>query len=126
MNQDIELNGFAGRPTDNNVQAVIITKGNVIIKNGVNFTGTIIAGGNVTIEDGASWVNINYDSQIVGQIISTNQLQNLFNVADMETLETIVTNEGDLLVADKDTYLYNANNIVNKHLWKLIENRDDR
>ena len=126
MNENVETNGVTGSSEDNKVQAVIITKGNVIIKSGVNFTGTIIAGGNVTIEDGSSDVNINYDSQIVGQIIRANKLDNYFNVNDMETEETIITNEGDLLTSDKDTYLYNASNVVNKHLWKLIENKDDK
>ncbi|MDY4078173.1 MAG: pilus assembly PilX N-terminal domain-containing protein [Clostridium sp.] len=126
MNENVENNGVTGNPEDNKVQAVIITKGNVVIKSGVNFTGTIIAGGNVTIEDGTSDVNISYDSQVVGQIIRANNLDAYFNVADMETKETIITNEGDLLTSDKDTYLYNASNVVNKHLWKLIENKDDK
>ena len=108
------------------VNAVIITNGNVKIEDGVNFRGCIIAGGNVEIEEGTEGVDLTYDSSVVGQIITVNNLSNYFN-QDMNVVERLAVNNGDIINVDPtETNSYNVDSIVNKGLWKLIENQYDR
>lgn len=113
-------------PAQNIVNAVIITSGNVKIEDGVNFRGCIIAGGNVEIEEGTEGVDLTYDSSVVGQIITVNNLANYFN-QEMNVVERLVVNNGDIINIDPtETNSYNVDSIVNKGLWKLIENQYDR
>ena len=113
-------------PAQNIVNAVIITNGNVKIEDGVNFRGCIIAGGNVEIEEGTEGVDLTYDSSVVGQIITVNNLSNYFN-QDMNVVERLAVNNGDIINVDPtETNSYNVDSIVNKGLWKLIENQYDR
>ena len=108
------------------VNAVIITKGNVKIEDGVNFNGCIIAGGNVEIEEGTEGVDLTYNASVVGQIITVNHLSNYFN-QDMNVVERLAVNNGDIINVDPtETNSYNVDSIVNKGLWKLIENQYDR
>lgn len=108
------------------VNAVIITKGNVKIEDGVNFNGCIIAGGNVEVVEGNRGVNLTYDASVVGQIITVNHLSNYFN-ENMTVVERLTVNNGDIINIDPtETNSYNVDGVVNKGLWKLIENQYDR
>lgn len=117
---------FAQEAGEDIVNAVIITKGNVKIEDGVNFNGCIIAGGNVEIEEGTEGVDLTYNASVVGQIITVNRLFNYFN-QDMNVVERLAVNNGDIINVDPtETNSYNVDSIVNKGLWKLIENQYDR
>jgi len=110
----------------NAVNAVIITKGNVKIEDGVNFNGCIIAGGNVEVVEGTEGVELTYNASVVGQIITVNHLSNYFN-ENMTVVERLTVNNGDIINIDPtETNSYNVDGVVNKGLWKLIENQYDR
>ena len=118
---------FLPEGTENNiVNAVIITKGNVKIEDNVNFNGCIIAGGNVEIEEGTEGVDLTYNASVVGQIITVNNLFDYFN-EDMNIVERLTVNNGDIINIDPtETNSYNVDGVVNRGLWKLIENKYDR
>lgn len=112
--------------SDDTVNAVIITNGNVKIEDGVNFNGCIIAGGNVEVAEGTSGVNLTYDSARVAQIITVNHLSTYFN-GDMNEVERLDTTDGDIISVDPtETNSYNVDGVVNTGFWKLIENKDDK
>lgn len=117
---------FAQENGEDIVNAVIITKGNVKIEDGVNFKGCIIAGGNVEVEEGTEGVELTYNASVVGQIITVNHLSNYFN-ENMTVVERLTVNNGDIINIDPtETNSYNVDGVVNKGLWKLIENQYDR
>lgn len=117
---------FAQENGEDIVNAVIITKGNVKIEDGVNFNGCIIAGGNVEVEEGTEGVELTYNASVVGQIITVNHLSNYFN-ENMTVVERLTVNNGDIINIDPtETNSYNVDGVVNKGLWKLIENQYDR
>ena len=117
---------FAQENGQDIVNAVIITKGNVKIEDGVNFKGCIIAGGNVEVEEGTEGVELTYNASVVGQIITVNHLSNYFN-ENMTVVERLTVNNGDIINIDPtETNSYNVDGVVNKGLWKLIENQYDR
>lgn len=112
--------------TDDTVNAVIITNGNVKIEDGVNFNGCIIAGGNVEVAEGTNGVNLTYDSAKVAQIITVNHLSTYFNVM-MNEVERLDTTDGDKISVDPtETNSYNVDGVVNTGFWKLIENKQDK
>ena len=105
---------------NDNVEAVIITKGNVKIEKGVNFKGTIIAGGDIEVNDKSTFT---YNPQLVAQIIYTNGLADVFT--DTSVLEEVEVNAGDLInVTSGESNGYNVKNIVKTGLWSLVENKD--
>lgn len=117
---------FAQENGEDIVNAVIITKGNVKIEDGVNFKGCIIAGGNVEVEEGTEGVELTYNASVVGQIITVNHLSNYFN-ENMTVVERLTVNNGDIINIDPtETNSYNVDGVVNRGLWKLIENQYDR
>ena len=117
---------FAQENGQDIVNAVIITKGNVKIEDGVNFKGCIIAGGNVEVEEGTEGVELTYNASVVGQIITVNHLSNYFN-ENMTVVERLTVNNGDIINIDPtETNSYNVDGVVNRGLWKLIENKYDR
>ena len=115
------------------VNAVIITKGNVKIEDGVNFNGCIIAGGSVEVGKeeteevkNTKGVTLTYDASVVGQIITVNHLSKYFN-KNMTVVERLTVNNGDIINIDPtETNSYNVDGVVDRGLWKLIENQYDR
>lgn len=99
------------------IKAVIITKGDVIIKGNVDFVGCIIAGGDVSIEGGS--VSIKYDSQVVNGIIANNftYFDGLFSGISSASTQIQVGKNYDLPYSDGNTY--DVNTYLRKGLWKL-------
>lgn len=121
----ITLGSDSVRVDNENVKAVIITNGNVKIKSGVKFTGSIIAGGEVIIEDGSeNKTELIYDPQVVANIILANNLSNYFNVDGMTVTQQPV-NDGDRITTSNNnpdestSNSYSIGNIVNNGLWKI-------
>jgi len=86
---------------NNNVNAVIITKGNIIIDGDVNFKGTIIAGSNLKVIGNVhSAVTITYD-----EALTKNVLNNLVEEQDVSGL----------------TINSNSTNFIKNKLWKIIQ-----
>ena len=105
-----------------NVEAVIIAKGNVVLESGVNFTGSILAGGDVTAEAGSNTTKINYDAQLVAQIINSNNLSQYIDTTNAISVGTVNVNKGDKLSIDSsESNGYNVLDVVKKGLWKQIK-----
>lgn len=105
-----------------NVEAVIIARGNVVLESGVNFTGSILAGGDVTVEAGSNTTKINYDAQLVAQIINSNNLSQYIDTTNAIPVGTVNVNKGDKLSIDSsESNGYNVLDVVKKGLWKQIK-----
>ena len=82
--------------------------------------------GNVEVEEGTEGVELTYNASVVGQIITVNNLSYFFN-QDMNVVERLAVNNGDIINIDPtETNSYNVDGVVNRGLWKLIENQYDR
>jgi len=57
---------------------LIVTKGNVNISGSVTFTGSIVCGGKITINADGESKTFKHDKQLIGKIISEQNLNNLF------------------------------------------------
>ena len=80
----------------------------------------------VEVEEGTEGVELTYNASVVGQIITVNHLSNYFN-ENMTVVERLTVNNGDIINIDPtETNSYNVDGVVNKGLWKLIENQYDR
>lgn len=113
------LNNYSGddyviidATSNKNVNAVIVTQGNVIIDGEVNIRGNIIAQGDLTIL-GNSTVNIFYDRNI------TEEIQKQHG----ELFTTIFGSEfgGQVLTNNNLEIASNTNNFIKSNLWRLIQ-----
>lgn len=107
----IKANDMVIDATDKkNVNAVIVTNGDVVIDGDVNFRGNIIAAGNLSIL-GSSTVNLSYDESVIQNIQSRNK--EIFNDVFGNVLEE--PEEGVLNIES------NATNFIKNKLWKIIQ-----
>lgn len=88
--------------TNKNVNAVIITKGNIIIDGDVNFKGNIIAGGNLQVFGGTnSTVKITHDEELTKNIL--------------DNLDENKLDDGGLDIKS------NSINFIKSKLWKIVQ-----
>lgn len=116
---EFNINGI--NPNGNEVNAIILAEGNVIVNPGINFTGTIIAGGDVTLERGNQPTTITYNEEKVVEIATRNSLDGYFENRNITAaLETITVSSGDNVNVISSNG-YNTGDVVNKGLWSLIK-----
>jgi len=98
--------------SEKDVNAVIITAGNIIIDGEVNFRGDIIAQGDLTVQQGAA-VNIYYDKNMTESIQRNNKV--LFNKVYGNN------SVGEELQNDYLNINSNSSNFFKTKLWKVIQ-----
>jgi hypothetical protein len=134
------VNGTMVNPTqidakigDDNIyqKAVIVTKGNVVVEDGVKFKGTIIACGNVDINSTATSdvdaTEIKYDEDLVLNITAkyNTQIDNLFLGNPLSNRTQIVMDAEKIMSTVQDRPLdyielkYDSDKYLKKGLWKI-------
>lgn len=109
------------------LNAVLITKGDVILKGDLTINGTIIAGGNVTVSAGSN-VKVIHDTNAISSIVAAkdNYFSNLITGNPISNLPDIIVPVGVTVngsgVSNSDAGLkgwYDADKYLKKGLWKL-------
>ena len=107
--------------TGTDAKGVIITKGNVEIKDNANFTGVIIAEGDLSVEDIDNEVTVTYDKKVVNDVIRNNQ--ELFHNVFSDFTSSTDYNEHygeEILLKQILEQKYDVNKYLQKKLWKII------
>ena len=109
---EIKNNKYNGQTID---KGLIITNGDITIDSDVefNFTGNIITTGNIILK-GTGNKNINYDPQVVRNVLALNQdlLKDIFVGEKGNRQEVRVTSTSELYSVDK---------FLSKSLWKIVK-----
>lgn len=108
---------------DHDVEGVIVTKGNVIIKRGVKFKGTIIAEGNLTVDgEGIGQTVIEYDEEVIKDVIYKNS-EIFYSVFEQfeKTKEERQDYEETTEIKEVLDGKYDVKKFLQKKLWQLIQ-----
>ncbi|NLK95216.1 MAG: hypothetical protein GX275_08505 [Clostridiales bacterium] len=111
-----------------NIQAVIVTKGNVYIRGSVNYEGSIISAGNVYFQ-GAGEKNITKTNdttnevvnKIIGKYYDSLHLDDIFCGSPMSVTPIDVQVESYYELDNIYSEIYDANKYLRKGLWKLVK-----
>lgn len=105
--------------SNNEINAVIATKGNVIIDGDVTLSGTLICTGDLNIS-GNDEVTINYDSDVISRLQSQNEdlFKDVFGgmIVNNDETSTLNKSEGEILDSS-----YDINKFLESKLWKLTK-----
>ena len=125
-----EVSSFDAKSRDENkINAVIITKGNVVFDGNVDYTGTVVAHGNVTFNENSK-VNITHDADVINKVIAFNKdgyfsdKDNLFKGNPIDTTAQTVTVEVKLGVDAARDGWYDTT-LLKKGLWKLEKEKGE-
>ena len=102
------------------VKAIIITKGDFVIKGSNDIYGCVIVGGNLSVE-GSGTNTINYDQDVIQKIMAYNSsiYENVFkNDAYKLGVTNIKIGEKDKILYTQDSW-YDASTYLKCGLWKL-------
>ena len=113
--------------TNGNIQAVIVTKGNVYIRGAVNYEGSIISAGNVYFQ-GVGEKNITKTddttnevvNKIIGKYYDSLNLDDIFCGSPMSVTPIDVQVESYYELDNIYSEIYDANKYLKKGLWKLV------
>ncbi|WP_455539802.1 hypothetical protein [Terrisporobacter sp.] len=102
------------------VNALVISKGNIKLDGDFQFNGAIIGGGNLEIINRSS-KDINYDKNVIENIINNNYLQltDVFIKTSSEVSDDKVLNNNNI---ESFHYRYNVKEYVTSKNWKIIKN----
>lgn len=108
--------------TDDEINGLVITAGNVIIDGEVNFNGTIMCCGNVEVI-GDKIKNLNYDTDLVRKIIASNYdvLKPIFLGSPKNQVDTVDITIGQSVKINGDFNGYEVSDYVKSRLWKIIK-----
>lgn len=108
--------------TEDEINGLVITAGDVVIDGEVTFNGSIICGGNVSvIGDGIK--NLNYDTDLVRKIIASNYdiLKPIFLGSPKSQVDTIEITIGESVSIKGDFSGYEVNDYVKNGRWEIIQ-----
>lgn len=108
--------------TDDEINGLVITAGNVIIDGEVTFNGTIMCCGNVEVI-GDKIKNLNYDTDLVRKIIASNYdaLKPIFLGSPKNQVDTVDITIGQSIKINGDFNGYEVSDYVKSRLWKIIK-----
>lgn len=108
--------------TDDEINGLVITAGNVIIDGEVTFNGTIMSCGNVEVI-GDKIKNLNYDTDLVRKIIASNYdaLKPIFLGSPKNQVDTVDITIGQSVKINGDFNGYEVSDYVKSRLWKIIK-----